>query len=103
MSGTFLLDELQGALTLPQAAKLVPNPRRPGKVVDWHTLERWATRGVRGVILKSWILGGCRVATPTAIEDFLRALNAGGSVEADDRRALRRSREAGKALEALGC
>lgn len=98
MADSTLTQSLRDAVTLAKAAHLF------SPVPHVATLWRWATRGTRGVRLASWTVGGRRVTTPQAVEDFLRALNADADREAetaDD--AQRRSREAGKALEALGC
>jgi hypothetical protein len=92
-----LTSTLKDALTLPQAAHYF------SPVPHVSCVQRWCTTGTRGVKLQSWLSGGRRVTTPAAIEAFLRALNADSDTPAeaaDD--VLRRSREAGKALEAIG-
>lgn len=94
-----LTETLKDAITLSQAVDLVP--RRPHVATVW----RWATRGVRGIKLRTWLSGGTRVTTPAALEEFLQRLNA--DLPADEGEAAadlaRRAKEAGKALEAMGC
>lgn len=97
MVAATLTDSLKDALTLAQAAHLF------SPVPHIATLHRWATRGTRGVKLATWLRGGVRVTTHAACEQFLRDLNANTSVDSDSPAdAARRSREAAKALEALG-
>lgn len=46
---------------------------------------RWATRGCRGVLLESFVLGGVRFTTEPAYERFLQALlDACGGAEKCD-------------------
>jgi Protein of unknown function (DUF1580) len=40
-----------------------------------NTLRRWALHGVRGVRLRSWLVGGRRHTSDQAIEEFLGRLN----------------------------
>ena len=97
MVSASLTDSLKDALTLAQAAHLF------APVPHIATLHRWATKGARGTRLKSWLRGGVRVTTPAAVEQFLRDLNAGAEHPGDSPTdAARRSREAGRALEAIG-
>ena len=67
------------------------------------TVWRWATKGVRGVKLATIIIGGRRMVTPQALEDFLIALNADNPVSDSPADVSRRAKEASEALEALGC
>jgi hypothetical protein len=39
------------------------------------TLRRWALHGVRGVRLRSWLVGGRRHTSDEAIGEFLDRLN----------------------------
>ncbi|MDZ4684032.1 MAG: DUF1580 domain-containing protein [Planctomycetaceae bacterium] len=91
-----LTDSLKDAIPLTKAADFVPG--RPHSATIW----RWATKGVRGVKLASWVSGGKRVTTLAAIEEFLRRLNAGAESPDSPDDAVRRSREASRALEKLG-
>jgi hypothetical protein len=99
MAAQTLTETLKDALSLPQAAHLF-NP-----VPHVATLHRWATKGTRGVKLRTWLAGGKRVTTPAAIERFLLDLNSDREPDAAESTAeqARRAAEAGKALEALGC
>jgi hypothetical protein len=61
-------------ITLTEAARLIPG-RKAGKSLGVNTLHRWASRGVRGVTLRSRLVGGHRMTTRTWLADFLAALN----------------------------
>lgn len=50
-----------------------------GRHVHPGTLARWATRGVRGVLLATTRIGGRRLVTLTAIREFLRQLSGSGA------------------------
>jgi hypothetical protein len=65
---------LAGMLTLTEAARLIPG-RKPGRPLGVNTLHRWASRGVRGVTLRSRLVGGHRMTTKAWLGDFLAALN----------------------------
>ena len=73
-----------------------------------QTRHRWALSGVlapngQRVKLQTWKIGGRLVTTPEAVESFILALSGDApAAEADDA-VSRRGREAGRALEALGC
>jgi len=99
MAADTLTHSLRDAITLAQAVDYIPG--RPHVATVW----RWATRGTRGVRLETCIVGGRRMVTPAMIEAFLRRLNDGSPISdaLDDADVARRGREAGKALEALGC
>ena len=67
----------------------VPNhiPKRRGKKVHYSTVYRWVTKGSRGRILESVLVGGVRFTTIEAIERFLnsescRSVSSDGSVMA---------------------
>jgi hypothetical protein len=93
-----LTDSLKGAMTLREAAKVIP--RRPSVT----TVYRWCQSGCRGTKLRSWLVGGHRVTTQAAIEEFLIALNQESAPPSEtEKDRLRRAEAAGKALEALGC
>jgi hypothetical protein len=40
-----------------------------------NTVRRWAGRGVRGVRLRSWLVGGRRYTSLQALAEFASALN----------------------------
>ncbi len=65
---------LQDAITLSQAADFAPG--KPHTATVW----RWATRGVRGVRLQTWTVGGRRFTTIDALDQFIQSLNAAGGV-----------------------
>ncbi len=95
MRETSLTDIIADAISLTDAARLY----------HCHVASTWrhATKGVRGIRLQTWMVGGKRMTTPAAVEEFLRGLNAGADDPGDSPSdTARRSREAGRALEALG-
>ena len=46
-------------------------PLRNGKRTHYSTIYRWATKGVRGHVLESFLVGGIRYTTHEAIERFV--------------------------------
>lgn len=55
--------------TLAEAARSLSPPRSP------QTLYRWATRGLRGTLLRTHFVGGRRVTTREDLAAFLAANN----------------------------
>ena len=64
------LDQEQ-PITLSQVPIYVP--RRGGKKVHSSTVYRWATKGARGRVLESVMVGGIRYTTIEAVRRFLSA------------------------------
>lgn len=92
-------------LTAAEPLNTITIPRNP----SIPTRHRWAGSGVVGpggqrVKLATWKVGGRRVTTPEAVAEFLAQCTgeppAPTETPAD---VARRSAEAGRALEALGC
>jgi len=54
-----------------QAATLFPESHRPNA----GTVARWASRGCRGEVLASVLLGWRRLTTEAAVRDFMDRLN----------------------------
>ncbi len=48
--------------------------RRGGRKLDVGTVHRWATRGLNGVKLEYFKVGGTRVTTASALQRFFAAL-----------------------------
>lgn len=96
MATATLTESLKDALTLSQAADFF------SPVPHISCIQRWATRGTRGVKLQTWLSGGRRVTTPAAIEQFLIELNRAAETAVNPDDAARRSIDAGRALEAIG-
>lgn len=46
-------------------------PKRNGKKVHYSTVYRWATKGVRGRVLETIMVGGIRYTTVEAVGRFL--------------------------------
>lgn len=59
-------------------------PRRRGKKVHYSTVYRWATKGARGRVLESRLVGGVRYTTIGALRAFTRSAD---STAADEERA----------------
>jgi len=57
------------AITLAEAANHVP--KRNGKKVHYSTLYRWSTKGARGRVLESRLVGGIRYTTVEALQRFM--------------------------------
>jgi hypothetical protein len=43
-------------------------------------IERWRTRGIRGIVLETVKVGGTRYTTAEAIQRFIERLNTPGAV-----------------------
>ena len=56
-------------------------PLRKGKRTHYSTIYRWATKGVRGHVLESVLIGGIRYTTHEALERFVA--HAHGSEQND--------------------
>jgi hypothetical protein len=61
-------------IPLHKATCLIPG-RQGRKQVHANTLFRWCLHGVRGVKLRSVLVGGQRYTTQTWVDEFLAALN----------------------------
>ena len=61
-------------ISLSDAAKAVPRRRR-GRKTHLSTLYRWATAGVRGVVLETLQCGGSRVTSREAMQRFFERLS----------------------------
>jgi hypothetical protein len=67
-------------------------PRHAGKHIHRTTLGRWASKGCRGIVLETCMVGGLRYTTVEAIAEFVRLLTA----------ASASARQAGTAIPAKG-
>lgn len=68
--------EHEDVLSLADAAKFLP-VRKEGKPFHVNTLHRWATAGVRGVVLESLMIGGARYTSRQALTRFIRRISRG--------------------------
>lgn len=57
-------------ITLAQAARLIPG-REPGRKISIDSIWRWCIRGVRGVRLRSVLIGGRRFTTRQWLLEFI--------------------------------
>jgi len=55
-------------ITLKQAAAIAGG-------VHVETVRRWASEGIRGARLDTWLIGGRRYTNRLAIDRFMRAIN----------------------------
>lgn len=67
-----------------------------------ETAWRWALRGVRGVKLESYVLGGRRFTTREACERFLAALNGLAPLKPAVTRPTSRAEAAARRLDEAG-
>lgn len=68
-------DDLLGLFPLTEAHRHLP--RRPGgKKLHRTTLGRWASKGCRGAVLRTWLVGGIRYTNAEAIAVFVEQLSA---------------------------
>jgi hypothetical protein len=59
----------ESPLTLKEVADYLP--MRRGRKIHYSTIFRWATKGTRGRILETTLVGGIRYTTIEALERFL--------------------------------
>ncbi len=64
----------ENCLPITEVPKILP--RRRGKKIAHSTIWRWIAKGVRGVRLEAWRLGGTYYTSPQALEHFAKALAA---------------------------
>ena len=104
-----MIADITKAACLSHAARQWLPPARSGNPVHPSVLTRWSDRGIivngRRVFLHTWRVGGQRMTTQSAIEEFLAELNADSQTSDDleGEEFSRRSHEACVALEKLGC
>lgn len=63
--------EKEQAITLAEVPRYIP--KRRGKKVHYSTVYRWTTKGARGRLLESVLIGGLRYTTVEAVGRFLAA------------------------------
>ncbi|MCA9259302.1 MAG: helix-turn-helix domain-containing protein [Planctomycetales bacterium] len=82
------LEDLSRALSVPEVARKL---RR-----DKATVYGWVSSGVRGVRLRSILVGGRRFVMPEAVEEFVAQLSAAldQAAEDDEREDLTEAAEA---------
>jgi len=57
------------AITLAEVVNHLP--KRNGKKVHYSTVYRWTTKGARGRVLESRLVGGIRYSTVEALQRFM--------------------------------
>jgi hypothetical protein len=107
MAKKTLVELAQEGMSYAQAATFVP-PRN-GRRVHASTVMRWGSDGVIGpdgerIRLATLRVGGRRLITLDALEDFLAKLNADSPADARESETdiARRNRETREALRAVG-
>lgn len=68
-----MFDLSEDLVTLTEATKVFPS--RNGKRTHFTTVLRWCKRGIRGVKLESWRVGGTLYTSLQAIQRFVDALS----------------------------
>ena len=61
-------------ITLTEATCHIPG-RNAGKRIGLQAVHRWANRGLRGVKLRTMMVGGHRMTTLQWLREFLAAIN----------------------------
>ncbi len=69
--GDFLGNRL---ITLQEVVNYLP--RRRGRKIHYSTVFRWVTKGARGRVLRSVLVGGVRFTSVEALEEFLSTPSA---------------------------
>lgn len=93
-----MTSRFMGGITLNEACQLFK--KRPHPATVW----RWCVKGIRGVKLMSWMVGGIRCTDEQAIQDFLEALNRGVEDKREiDARIAKQNQEVDQALRDMGC
>lgn len=62
--------DFQAETTIPLAEVPKLLPRKNGKKVHYSTVYRWVTKGTRGRVLESMLIGGVRFTTVEALNRF---------------------------------
>lgn len=75
-----IAEQLADALTIAEAATELK--------VHYMTAHRWAVDGIKGIVLRSILLGGRRMVPRDAIGEFLQALNSHGQKPQRSRRVV---------------
>lgn len=75
---------LQRERLLPLTEVVKHLPTRKGKRTHYSTVYRWATKGTRGRVLESCLVGGIRYTSHEALERFITHAHRG---EHDDSQA----------------
>jgi hypothetical protein len=71
----------EAAITLSAAAQL-PELQIDGQPQKPSTMQAWVERGIRGIVLESWRIGGVKVTSRAAVARFLEKLNSGETARA---------------------
>jgi len=85
--------QVENMISLVEAARSLPG--RPHA----SSLYRWCRKGVRGVKLQTWLVGGRRYTTIAALEQFIAATTAAADGEPVPTRTTRRRDTAIRAAE----
>jgi Protein of unknown function (DUF1580) len=85
---------------LGEYSKRFPSSRA-GKNVHRSTIWRWAKKGLRGIVLRTHVLGGCRYACDADFASFMRELE-GSSEPAPPDRKSKPSRDDARIRERFG-
>jgi hypothetical protein len=75
--------DLQRETPIPLAEAPMYLPKRNGKKAHYSTIYRWATKGARGRVLESTLVGGIRYTTLEALRRFLNGAPASSDDQLD--------------------
>lgn len=81
--------------SLRDVAKLLPK-RSDGKPIHLNTIYRWATEGLRGIVLETTPMGGRLMTTKDAVSRFFQQLSYARQRHAPVSEARRRAIEQAK-------
>jgi hypothetical protein len=59
-------------ISFNDAARYLPENHRPSYATWW----RWSRRGVKGIRLRTLVIGGRRYTTPSAVQEFIAEVTA---------------------------
>ena len=85
----------ESLVTLPEASEIAPGSPH------LSTLRRWCSRGIRGRVLETVLIGGRRWTSREALERFFTALSMLGETPVSSPTTRSRTRQIDKAVHAL--
>jgi hypothetical protein len=85
--------DFERPITFNEAGRFLPEDYRPSCATWW----RWWRKGVKGIRLRTLVIGGRRYTTPAAVQDFITQVTAASN---GDRPPARTPRQRQRAIEA---
>ncbi len=90
----------EALIPIREVPKYLP-PRSSGKSCHISVIYRWVTRGVRGVVLESWVIGGLRYSSLQALDRFIARCSSGEQHVATSRAEERHRRRVSRDVQVL--